>query len=138
MPSSYRIDVESGVIYARKWGVLTDEQVAAYTKALWADPRFDPAFRQVVDFRDVTSIRVTGAAVRDVARENPFRRDARRAFIVASDEAFGLSRMFGMFMDSNSETFTIVRTLEAAFEWIGMEPTTPWPTQPPDATFGDS
>jgi hypothetical protein len=138
MPSSYRIDVESGVIYARKWGVLTDEQVAAYTKALWADPRFDPGFRQIVDFRDVTSIHVTGAAVRDVARENPFRRDARRAFIVASDEAFGLSRMFGMFTDSSSETFTIVRTLEAAFEWIGMEPTSPWPTQPPDATFGDS
>jgi hypothetical protein len=138
MPSSYLIDVESGVIYARKWGVLTDEQVAAYTKALWTDPRFDPGFRQIVDFRELTTIRVTGAAVRGIARDNAFRRDARRAFVVATDEAFGLARMFGMFTDSNAETFTIVRTLEAAFEWIGMEPTTPWPTQAPDKTFGDS
>jgi hypothetical protein len=136
MPSSYLIDVPNGVVYSKKWGVLTDEQVAAYTKALWADPRFDPEFRQIVDFRQLTEIRVSGAAVREIARDNAFRRDARRAFIVASDEAFGLTRMFGMFTDSKAETFGIVRTLEAAFEWIGMEPTASWPTQPPDATFG--
>ena len=136
MPSSYLIDVANGVIYARKWGVLTDEHVAAYTKALWTDPRFNPGFRQIVDFREVTTLRVTGGTVRGVARGNPVRRDARRAFVVASDEAFGLSRMFGTFTDSNAETFTIVRTLEAAFEWIGMEPTASWPTQQPDATFG--
>jgi hypothetical protein len=53
MPSSYLIDVANGVIYARKWGVLTDEQVAS-----------------------------------------------------------------------------------SAFEWVGMDATAPWPTQPPDAMFG--
>jgi hypothetical protein len=136
MPSSYLIDVPNGVVYSKKWGKLTDEQVAAYTKALWADPRFDPGFRQVVDFRELTDIRVSGAAVREIARDNPFRRDARRAFVVASDEAFGLTRMFGMFTDANAETFAIVRTLEAAFAWIGLEPSAPWPTRPPDANFG--
>jgi hypothetical protein len=138
MPVSYRIDVEGGVVYSRGWGVLTDEEIAAHAQTLRVDPRFDPGFRQIVDFRELTDIRVSGAGVREVARYNPFRRDARRAFVVASDEAFGLTRMFGMFTDSNAETFTIVRTLEAAFEAIGLPPTTPWPTRPPDATFGEA
>jgi hypothetical protein len=136
MPGSYLIDLESGVVYCRGWGVLTDEEIAAHVQALRADPRFDPGFRQVVDFLKLTDVRLTGAGVREVARYNPFRRDARRAFVVASDEAFGLVRMFGMFTDSNVETFTIVRTLEAAFASIGLPPTTPWPDRAPDSFFG--
>jgi hypothetical protein len=136
MPGSYLIDVDSGVVYSRGWGVLTDDEVAAHSETLSADPRFNPAFRQIVDFRDLTDIRLSGAGVRERARHNPFRRDARRVFVVASDEAFGLVRMFGMFTDSNAETFTIVRTLEAGFEAIGLPPTTPWPDRAPDRFFG--
>jgi hypothetical protein len=136
MPGSYLIDVESGVVYSRAWGVLTDEEVAAHSETLRADPQFKPDFRQIVDFRELTDIRLSGAGVRELARHNAFHRNARRAFVVASDESFGLVRMFGMFADSDVETFTIVRTLEAAFEWIGMEATTPWPDRAPDRFFG--
>ena len=138
MPGSYLIDVASGVVYSRKWGVLTDEQIAAYSETLRADPRFDPGFRQIADFRELTDIRVSGAGVREVARHNPFRRDARRAFVVSSEEVFGLTRMFGSYTDSSGDAFRIFRAIEPAFEWIGLDPTTPWPAQPPDATFGGS
>jgi hypothetical protein len=138
MAASYRIDVARGVVYSRGWGVLTDEEIAAHAQTLRVDPRFDPGFRQIVDFRGLTNIRVSGAGVREVARYNPFRRDARRAFVVVSDEAFGLTRMFGMFTDSSAEQFGIFRSIEPALEWIGMEPTAPWPDQAPDKMFGEN
>jgi hypothetical protein len=136
MPASYLIDVASGIVYTRGWGVLTDAEIAAHAETLRADPRFDPGFRQIVDFRELNDIRVSGAGVREVARHNPFRRDARRAFVVTTDEAFGLTRMFGMFTDSSGDEFRIFRAVEPAFEWIGLDPKTRWPAQPPDATFG--
>jgi hypothetical protein len=118
--------------------VLTDEEIAENAKTLRADPRFDPGFRQIVDFRELTEIHVSGAGVRDVAHVNPFRRDARRAFIVTSEEAFGLTRMFGLYTDSSEDEFAIFRTLEPALEWIGLDPRTRWPDRSPDATFGVS
>jgi hypothetical protein len=136
MPGSYRIDVARGIVFTRGWGVLTDVQIAAHAKALGSDPRHDPAFKQIVDFSGLTEIRVTSEGVRDVARINPFRRDARRAIVVASDEAFGLSRMFGFLADANNDQFAIFRALEPAMEWVGLDPKTPWPEEPPDATFG--
>jgi len=138
MPGSYLIDAAAGIVYTRGWSVLTDEEIAAHAEALGADPRFDPGFRQIVDFRELTEIRVSGAGVREVARHNPFRRDARRAFVVASDEAFGLTRMFGMFTDSSGDEFQIFRAIEPAFEWIALDAKTPWPTRSPDATFGSA
>ena len=83
-------------------------------------------------------IRVSGAGVRSVARQNPFRHDARRALVVTSELAFGLTRMFGSSTDSSGDPFGIFRTLEPALEWIDLDPATPWPTQTPDATFGVS
>jgi len=136
MPIAYLIDVANGIVYSRGWGVLTDAEIAAHASTLSKDPRFDPSFRQIVDFRELTDIKVTGAGVRDVARLNPSRRDARRAFVVASGEAFGLTRMFGFFTESSGEEFRIFRAMEPAYEWIGLDTAAPWPAQAPDATFG--
>jgi hypothetical protein len=114
---------------------LTDEQIAAHAEALRKDPRFDPGLRQIADFRELRDIRVSGAGVRDVARKNPFRRDARRAFVVSSEEAFGLIRMFASYTDSSGDQFAIFRAIEPALEWVGLTPETLWPVEPPDATF---
>lgn len=136
MPGSYLIDVANGIVYSRGWGVITNEQVAEHATTLRADPRFDPGFRQIVDFRELERVQLTGAGVRDIARVNPFRRDARRAFVVGTDEAFGVTRMFGFFTDSDDEQFRTFRFIEPAFEWIGLDPASPWPARAPDRTFG--
>jgi len=135
MPASYYIDTARKIVFSRGWGVLTDAEIAAHPQALKADSRFEPEFHQIVDFRTLTEIRVSSGGVRDVARMNPFKRDARRAFVVATGEAFGLTRMFGFFTDSSHEKFAIFHEIEPALEWIGLAPDTPWPTEPPDATF---
>ena len=136
MPGSYLIDAAAGLVYSRGWGVLTDEEAAGHAQTLRADPRFDPGFRQIVDFLALTEIRLTTAGIRSVAQSNPFRRDARRAFVVGSEEGFGLTRMFASLTDSSGDALRIFRAIEPAFEWIGLDPKTRWPVEPPDATFG--
>lgn len=137
MPASYLIDVSRGIVFSHGWGILTDQNIADHAAATAADPRFDPGFRQLFDFGDVTDIRVTSEGVRAVAGRNPYHRDARRVFLVATDEGYGLSRMFCAYIEASAEDFTIVRAMAPALEWIGLDPQTPWPAQAPDKTFGE-
>jgi hypothetical protein len=136
MPASYRIDLPRGVVFSRGWGELTDEEILAHAAALRADARFAPGLRQVADFRGLTKLRVTSEGVRSAAKNNPFGSDARRSFVAPFDEALGMIRMFGQYMDADTTHFRIFRTLGPAMEWVGLDPTTPWPVEVPDATFG--
>ena len=135
MPGSYLIDVPRRIVFSRGWGALKDAEIFAHAESLQANARFDPGFRQIVDFRDLTEIRLTGAGVHAVAQNNPFKRDARRALVVVTDEAFGLARMFELFTEADPDQFRIFREIGPAFEWIGLASDSPWPTQAADATF---
>lgn len=136
MPASYLIDVPRRIVFSRGWGVLIDADLATHAETLRADHRCDPGFRQVVDFLDVRDIRVTSAGIQHVAAHNPFRPDARRGFAVSLDRGFELLHMFGLYTEADANQFGIFRTLGPAMEWIGLDPTTPWPSQAPDQTFG--
>jgi hypothetical protein len=136
MPASYLIDQPRGVVFSRGWRVLTDEEILAHGKVLRADARLTPGLRQVADFRDVTKLGVTSEAVRRAAMNNPFGPDARRSFVAPQDEALGMLRMFGIYLNADTSQFRIFRELGPAMEWVGLDPATPWPVQEPDATFG--
>ena len=136
MPCSYWIDARRRMVFSRAWGVLADHEIIGHANVLKTDPRFDPAYRQVGDFMTVTAILLTSAAIRAVAQDNPFPRDARRAFAVPSDEAFGLARMFTLYLDADPKQFEIFRALAPAMEWVGLAPAERWPSATPDKTFG--
>src|SRR6185436_16669267 len=90
MPGSYLIDVPGRIVFSKGWGVVTDEEVLRHARALRDDPRFEPTFRQLIDFRDIDRMEVTSKGVQHIAHRNPVRRDARRAFVVAQEEVFGI------------------------------------------------
>jgi len=136
MPISFLLDAPRGIVFSRGWGVLTDAEILAHARALKGDPRFDPAWRQIVDFRELTDIRVTSRGVNLTAEINPFHRDARRAFAVSTDEAFGLLRMFSLYTDSSPDQFRIYRDLGSAMAWIGLDAAEAWPSAPPDYVTG--
>lgn len=136
MPGSYLIDPAQSLVFSRGWGVLTDEELLWHAQSLRAHPRFDPGFRQIVNFLELGEIRVTPEGVRNLAQFNPFRPDSRRAVAVASDLAFGLTRMFEAHTNSDQEQFRIFRAIGPALEWVGLDPATIWPEREPDAVFG--
>ena len=136
MPCSYLIDLERSLVFSRGWGVFTDDELLWHGKTLRADPRFDPGFRQIVSFLDVTEVRVTAEGVRTLAQINPFHKDSRRAIVVPSDLIFGLTRMFEAHTNSDQEQFRIFRALGPAFEWVGLDSAVTWPAREPDAAVG--
>ncbi len=136
MPGSYLIDAARGLVFTRAWGVLADDEIIAHARELRADPRFKPTFRQICTFLETTKIILTSEAIRSVANNNPFPRDARRAFVVTTDEAYGLARMFMLYLDADPRQFEIFRAMGPALEWVDLDPETTWPSQVPDRVFG--
>lgn len=138
MPASYLIDQHRSLVFSRGWGVFTDEELLWHAETLRADPRFDPGFRQIVNFLDLTDVRVSPEGVRTIAQINPFHTDSRRAVVVPSDLVFGLTRMFEAHSNSRPDQFRVFRTLEPAFEWVGLDRAAVWPAGEPDAVVGVS
>jgi len=135
MPGSYWIEADRGLVFTRGWGVLTDDELLAHARTLRADPRFVPSYRQLVDFRDLSDVQVTSDGIILLARQNPFPPEARRAVVVPSDLVYGMTRMFQGRMEASSEQFGIFREIEPAYEWVGLDRASTWPSRAPDAVF---
>jgi hypothetical protein len=138
MPYSYLIDTERRIVFSRIWGVLTDDEVIAHATGLRDDPRFEAGFNQVIDFRALTDMQLTTPGLRKLAHLNPFRSNALRAFVVATDEALALSKAFWTYTEAGVDGYTLFRSLEPAMEFVGLDPKTPWPNKPPDKSYGGS
>jgi len=133
MPATYRLDLGNRVVWSRAWGALTDEELQAHSRALRADPRFEPSFRQLQDLTDVGEPRVTPKGLLVLAQINPFGEHARRAVLVATDIIFGLARMHEMLRGEAGDELQVFRDRAAALEWLGLPPS--W--TPPAAALAD-
>ena len=120
MPVSFAIDRDRTLVLSRAWGVLTDRQLIGAARALAADPGFQPHFRQLADLHAVTSVQVSGAGIRSMARVVPFGRGSRRAIVVSSDAAYGLARMFETLRSDLADEVEVFRSLEAALAWLKL------------------
>ena len=71
MPATYRIDAKRHVVFSVASGDLTEEDTRAHTRSLAGDPEFDPAFDQLLDFRDADTFGLSAEYMRANANENP-------------------------------------------------------------------
>lgn len=131
MPVSYTIDARVGVVFSRRWGVLTDGELCANSWALAHDAQFEPTFRLLADLRDVVRFDLSPIGVRALAELNPFSRKARRAGVMASDESSAVLRMYRSSLLGSSEEFLVCRSINEALEWLGLDANTPWPVGSP-------
>ncbi len=120
MATSYRIDKEAGVVYSSASGIATDEEFLSHQRLLSRDPDFRPHFRQLLDGREITELRVTPAGIRALIAGNPWGKGAKRALVAADDTAFGLARMFELGRPNPQDEFRVFRTIAEAREWLGL------------------
>lgn len=118
MPASFTIDLARRIVYSRGWGVLVDSDLRQTQHGLRETVGFEPDFSQLYDFSDVTEVRVTGEGLREMSRQSPFHRDARRAVVVDTDVAFGMVRVFQLAGDRETPEFQIFRDRESALRWL--------------------
>lgn len=120
MPGAYTVDLTRSLVLSRGWGVLTDRDLLAHVRALTIDSRFAPHFRQLADLRDVMDVQFTPSTIKEMVRLNPFGAGARRAFVVTSDELFGMARMYQLLTDESPDELQIFRKADHALQWLGI------------------
>jgi hypothetical protein len=100
--------------------VLTDADVLAARERLRTDPDFQNHYCELVDLQGVTSIEVSSATIRQLAQQDLWGPHARRAFVVGSEVAFGLARMFDILTDERGHEIRVFTTMPEARQWLGM------------------
>jgi ATP phosphoribosyltransferase regulatory subunit HisZ len=119
MPFFYKIDKQRRLVMSTAAGVLTKADVIGHQDQLLKDPDFDPSLSQLSDLSHVTGFEVTGADMREMTERTIFSSESRRAVIVSSELAYGLSRMFEIFRESKGERgIRVFRKLEDALDWV--------------------
>lgn len=118
MPAAYRIDRERGLVLSRAWGALRDDDIRRHYTELAADPAFDPSFRQLVDLLEVTAVELTGACIAEIAKRRDFGPGARRAYVAATDVAYGVARMLEAYAESVGGEVEVFRDPGSAERWL--------------------
>jgi len=120
LPISYDIDGEKRLVTSRLWGAVTDAEVFDHNRRLRVDPRFDPAYRQLIDLTGIEEIKVSTDMVNRTAMDQYFNPGTRRAFIAPDDTAFGMARMFAMQTEGQGQTIEVFRDRGKAEDWLGI------------------
>jgi hypothetical protein len=119
MTMFHKIDKVRRLVLSSGSGVLNKEEAQSHQTRLLADPDFDPTYSQLIDFTHITQFDLSSDDVRLLAQRNIFSPNSRRAFLVASDLAFGLGRMYEILREGAGERgIRIFRTLEEALDWV--------------------
>ena len=123
MSIRYRIDLKQEIVYITADGILTDDQLRKFLKKLLRDTDFHPNFNRLADYRAVESFELTGTDVRRLAGAKGTTKSegSRRAFVVSSDLAYGMARMFQSLADDSPVTIEVFKDMTEARKWLGLE-----------------
>jgi hypothetical protein len=120
MPLDYRIDVSLRTVFTTPFGTLTDRELREHVEALRNHPGFGSDFNQLFDGRAVTSVEISGACLREIAAARVFGEGSLRAFVMGTDVAFGMGRMFEMLRDDSPDQIRVFRNIDDARAWLGL------------------
>ena len=118
MPYRYEIDRSRGVVHVERWGELSRDEIVDSYRAIRADERFEPGFRQLSDMRGVLGCDLDGEAVRELSELKVFDRCSRRAFVVSTDVSFGVLRMYQAWAELGERVVHVFRDPREAERWL--------------------
>ena len=125
MPADFELVPGTRTVHSRGWGALTDADLLdhmAQIAALFKSRSIDSDWAQIADFGGVDNVDcVTTAGIRRAAEENPWPQFAVRAFVVVTDEQFGLLRMYQALGDPKTGDIGITRSVVDAHAFIARE-----------------
>lgn len=126
MPYRFVVDRAQRLVYKEVWGEYDDAQ----SKSALAE--FDAIedhrdLDELHDLRRVTCFGLSTDWMKDVAWTNVARRSIeslptkRVAYVVDADVGFGMGRLYQAITETSSESFRVMRTLEEAEAWLGVQ-----------------
>jgi hypothetical protein len=121
MPADFYIDVTREMVFSKAIGVLGVTDCLDHMNRLQGHPQFRPEMNQIIDFCSVTEANLSHSELSFLARRTIFSARSRRAFVVASDLDFGLSRVFGTYRELQGEPgIRVFREMTQAMSWLDI------------------
>ena len=103
--------------------VLTEELAEEYYQVLSQVAAHGGPYAAIYDFSRVTSTTLSPSAIRGFAkRPYPVPGPRHRMAVAKQPAMFGLARMLQLYQDMLGEHFRVVRSLEEAYEMLGVRP----------------
>jgi hypothetical protein len=125
MPADFELMRPTRTVYSRGWGAVTDADLLGHMAriaALFKAGVLDGDWAQIGDFSAVDNVDgVSTAGIRRAAEANPWPRYSVRAFIVTTDEQFGLLRMYQALGDPKTDDVAITRSAADADAFVARE-----------------
>jgi len=125
MPFTYAIDSERRLVVSTGSGVLSTADILAHIDRLRTDPNFDPNFRQLMDFTEVTEAQLPSDEIRHLAQMTLFSSQSQRAIVVGGNPLFfGLARMYEMSLHGSgieAAWIQVFEDLNSARRWLGLD-----------------
>ena len=119
MPTSIRIEPETGVAVIACTGVLGQQEAEEGAASLWATPSW-PGRSAVWDFR-TAEFDLTGSEIQSLAKyilqKQPMPPPKKVAFVTPRDADFGMARMFEVFREDAATGFRVFRSWGDALAW---------------------
>ena len=123
MPAKFIIHPDHRLVVSSGTGVFRHADFLWHMARLAEDPEFNPEFNHLVDCRGFASLDLTTAQIEDLACRSIFDVRSRRAFVVASDLQFALSRVYAAYWDVKARQEVMVyRDLREAVAWLALPP----------------
>jgi len=117
-PFDYSIDTAARLVSARIEGVLTFGRIVDYATSLQTDPRFSPAFSEIVDLRGIESVHMDSHEIISLADEvDPFSSKSKRAFVVESVAQIHAAQCHRI-LRPESKTIRVFFSIDEARRWI--------------------
>ena len=118
MSVQFEIDVTRSLVMTSVADVVSAADLAAYQVALAAHAEFSPDFDLLIEFRPSVLFDGTGEDVKRLSQATPFRAGSKRAFVVADEVNFGLSRMAQEYSDMIGSHVEVFWDRESALDWL--------------------
>jgi hypothetical protein len=112
-------------------GVYSYDVAVKRMRQLQKDPKFDPSFALLMDFREATKVDLSHNEIVDLSSIHVFSPESKRAYVVASPEQFGLARMFSSYRSPKKhQVFCVFTDMDEAIAWLDADAQSVSPTEP--------
>jgi hypothetical protein len=114
----YTIDRTRRLVHTRGWDTVSIGDINELMSFILVDARFDPYFRSLVDFREVTLLTGDSIGFAAAASVQLYAPGTRRAFVASEDHVFGLMRMFATYSERVGQAVQVFRDIDEAERWL--------------------
>ena len=118
------IDVKQRLIVSTFYGEINDAEVLSLASLIRSHPDFDPSFSEIADFSGVTAGALSTSAVRELSqRESILNPTSMHVALAPQGHIFGVFRMAQVLAEKTRPNTVVVRTIDEARKFLGLEKT---------------